>query len=115
MRYIPLNRPYAEMLEESVNALKAVRKHVHTLLEDRTGFEAASYRSQDGKMKVMLQVDKEAENICARLLVKRFGDDKIRVLGEETLWQFKEGLDLRTHHVEEYGDRVRLAWGRRPE
>lgn len=109
-RYIPFDRPHAELLEESVNALLAVRRHVHDLLKDRTAFERASYTSSDGKAKVMLQVDKEAENICARLLVKRFGEDNVRVLGEEALWKFKD-LDLSTQHVEGYGDRVRVVAG----
>jgi hypothetical protein len=110
LRYIPLNRPHAQYLEVAVNALQHVRHRVHQLLEDRSGLEQASFTAPDGHQKVMLQVDKAAENECARFLRLYFGDDEIRVLGEETLWKFKD-LDLRKHHLEEYGDRVHLVEG----
>ena len=109
-RYIPLDRPHAEYLEVAVNALQHVRYRVRELLLDRTGMEQASFTSPDGQQKVMLQVDKEAENACARFLVGHLGDEQIRVLGEETLWKFKE-LDLNTHHLVGYGDRVKLVAG----
>jgi hypothetical protein len=51
----------------------------------------------------MLEVDKVAEDHCSRFLTTHFGNDHIRVLGEETLWKFK-GLDLTTHHLEGYGN-----------
>jgi hypothetical protein len=110
-RYIPSDRPHAMMLEVAVNALKSTRRKVRKLLEHGTGLDRPSYTAPDGTEKVMLQVDKVAEDECAAIFRRAFGDTKIAVLGEEMLWKFKK-LDLRTHHIEEYGnDRARLVPG----
>jgi fructose-1,6-bisphosphatase/inositol monophosphatase family enzyme len=108
-RYIPPERPYQELLEVAINALKAARKRIRTLLGDGTGLEQPQYTAPDGSsQKMMLEVDKAAENECAQYFVHAFGEKQIRVLGEETLWRF-ENLDLRTQRLEGYGKDTHLV------
>jgi len=108
-QYIPPERPYQKLLEVAINALKVARKRIRTLLGDGTGLEQPQYTAPDGSsQKVMLEVDKAAENECAQYFVHAFGEQDIRVLGEETLWRF-EHLDLRNQRLEGYGKDTRLV------
>jgi hypothetical protein len=107
-RFVPLDRPHSYFLETSVKAMLHVRKRVHELLKDGTGLEHFTFTAPDGEVKDMLVVDKEAENECARFLTGAYGEDEIRVLGEETLWKFKT-IDLLCNRIEGYGNRARLV------
>jgi len=107
-RYIPLDRPHSEWIEAAVEALKLTRKRVEELLEEEQ--EHVIITAPDGTPKDMLLADKIAEKVCAKFLIDRFPDG-ICVLGEESLWQLPQDLDLTKSHVERHGGEPTVVEG----
>jgi fructose-1,6-bisphosphatase/inositol monophosphatase family enzyme len=83
------------LLEAAIEASYAVRRVVKELLYLTPGraLEPTMSKDQKGRTKTVLYVDKQAENKCAAFLTNRIGEDKLLVLGEESIWQ-QPNLDL---------------------
>jgi fructose-1,6-bisphosphatase/inositol monophosphatase family enzyme len=96
--YFSADRPYSPLLNIAVDTLNAVRLKVRESIEDGSGLEPSMFTAADGTTKVMLQVDKIAENLCRHRLSKQLKKDCV-VLGEETLWKLPSSLDLTKQHV----------------
>lgn len=109
-RYFQPEHPHADLLSTAVRALKDCRPRVLKSLIHGSGLGHPTYSAADGTSKQVLAVDQTAENECTDFLVDHIGDKKVRVLGEETLWKFP-ALDLSKHHLDGYGENVRLLHG----
>jgi fructose-1,6-bisphosphatase/inositol monophosphatase family enzyme len=73
--------------------MRFTRAAIYRSLNRNSGLAHPTYTAPDGTKKEMLDVDKDAEDACRYFLTQHFGDDEIRVLGEETLWKYRD-LDL---------------------
>jgi fructose-1,6-bisphosphatase/inositol monophosphatase family enzyme len=105
-------RPHGSLLKVAIAALKEIRPQVEKAIKCETGLRHPTQATPIGETKQMLAVDQTAEDKCIEILTDHFGNEKIRVLGEETLWpeQFKS-LDLNKQHLEGYGESTRMVEG----
>jgi hypothetical protein len=100
LRYFHLNHPQSVMLNAAIDAMQSVRRSVEVSIKNGRGIEHSTFQAADGTWKDMLQVDKEAENICATHLLETLGGQgELLVLGEETLWKLPTNLDLSCQKV----------------
>lgn len=106
------DRHHKHLLETAVRASIDTRREVVKALERGTGQRHPTQSAPDGKTKQMLAIDQAAEDRCIKILTDRFGDEEIRVLGEESLWPEKfRLLDLSKQHLEGYGEDIHLVEG----
>ncbi len=105
-------RPHSNILKAAIDALKHIRPQIVRAVKHETGLRHPTHTAPNGETKRMLTVDQIAEDKCIEILTGRFGNDKIRVLGEETLWpeQFKR-LDLSKEHLQGYGENTKIVPG----
>lgn len=109
-KFFASDHPYSELLNLAIGISRRTRAKALESVQNGTGLGKPRYTTPDGSGKQILTVDQAAEDETTSYLCQRLGDNGVRVLGEETLWRFKN-LDLSMQHLEGYGINARVVDG----